>query len=182
VAIVAVSVVAGARLLAAADETVPIWSAATDLAAGAAFDEADLASTAVRLTGDELAHYLRVGDPLPEGVLLRAVGAGELVPAGAIGPAEVSGTVQLPISVDPEQVPPSVVAGAVVDVYLVREGATGEPALSAVGVVDAPRVEDAFVVSGKRQLVLAVPEDDARGFFAQLAADSTATLTVVRRG
>lgn len=181
VAIVAVSVVAGSRLLAAADETVPVWAAAADLAPGAAFDQGDLVSTPVQLADTDPARYLKVGDMLPEGVLLRGVGEGELVPAAAIGPAEQSGTVQVPISVDPEQVPPSVAAGAVVDVYLVGEGATGDPALSAVSVVDAPAIEDSFVVSGKRQLVLAVPEADAHGFFALLAADSTATLTVVRR-
>ncbi|MFT4287362.1 hypothetical protein [Nocardioides sp.] len=182
VAIVAVSVIAGARLLASADDTVPVWSATADLAAGATVEEADLVATAVRLADDELDHYLKVGDPLPEGVLLRAVGAGELLPAAALGSAGASGTVQLPVSVEPDQVPPSVGAGAVVDVYLVREDAAGEPVLSAVSVIEAPRADDALLVSGKRQLVLAVPEDAASGFFAALAADSAATLTVVRRG
>ena len=51
----------------------------------------------------------------------------------------------------------------------------------AVSVLDAPDVQDSFVVSGKRQLVLAVPEDDARRFFGLLGAADSPTLTVVRR-
>ncbi|MFI2707917.1 hypothetical protein ACH5WX_10255 [Nocardioides sp. CER28] len=189
-AIVAVSVVAGARLLAAADDTVAVWVASGDLAAGAPLTAGDLERHQVRFAdGDDLDGYFRASDPPPVGVLLRGVGSGELVPRAAVGAAGQNGTVQVPLSVDPEQVPPSVGAGSVVDVYLLGRAGTrdtdppgdAEPALAAVGVVDAPDVEDSFVVSGKRQLVLAVPEDDARRFFGLLGASDSPTLTVVRR-
>jgi hypothetical protein len=186
-AIVAVSVVAGARLLASADDTVPVWAAAGDLAAGAPLTSADLEQHRVRFAdSDDRAGYFSGPQAPPDGVLLRSVGADELLPRAALGPVEQSGTVQVPLSVDPEQVPPSVAAGSVVDVYLLggdheRSSDGADPALAAVSVVDAPDVADSFVVSGKRQLVLAVPEDDARRFFGLLGAVDSPTLTVVRR-
>jgi hypothetical protein len=190
-AIVAVSVVGGARLLASADDTVPVWVAHGDLAAGAPVTAADLDRHRVRFTDrGDLAGYFSGADAPPDGVLLHGIGAGELVPRTAIGPSAESGRVQLPVSVDPEQVPPSVGAGSVVDVYVL--GSTGarigpsrtddvEPALAGVGVVAAPDVQDGFVVSGKRQLVLAVPEADARRFFGLIGATDSPTVTVVGR-
>lgn len=186
-AIVAVSVVAGARLLASADDTVPVWAAAADLAPGAPLAGADLEQHRVRFADDgDLAGYYPATAAPPDGVLLHGVGAGELLPRAAIGPVEGSGTVQLPLAVDPEQVPPSVGAGSVVDVYLIDDAdapatRSAEPVLSGVGVVEAPDMADSFVVSGKRQLVLAVPEDDAKRFFGRLGAADSPTLTVVRR-
>lgn len=191
VAIVAVSVVAGARLLAAADDTVPVWATRADLAAGAPVSAADLEQHRVRFDdGADLAGYFAAGEAPPDGVLLHGVGAGELLPRAAVGAAAGAGTVQVPVSVDPEQVPPSVGAGSVVDVYVLGgdrtedpavPGGEAEPALAGVGVVEAPDPEESFVVSGKRQLVLAVPEDDARRFFALMSAEDSPTVTVVRR-
>jgi hypothetical protein len=189
-AIVAVSVVAGARLLASADDTVAVWAAGGDLAAGAPLTAGDLERHRVRFAdGDDLSRYFTGAEPPQDGVLLRGVGAGELVPRTAVGAAGQGGTVQVPVSVDPEQVPPSVAAGSVVDVYVLgaREGAGASrvegaaPALAGVGVVDAPDVSDSFVASGKRQLVLAVSEDDAERFFGLIGAADSPTLTVVRR-
>ncbi|WP_091119598.1 hypothetical protein [Nocardioides terrae] len=186
-ALVAVSVVAGARLLAASDDTVRVWAAGDDLAAGAPVTAADLEQHRVRFAdGDDVGGYFRATEP-PDGVLLRGVGAGELVPRSAVGAADQNGTVQVPLAVDPEQVPPSVGTGSVVDVYLLggpvdgARDADAEPVLAGVSVVDAPAVEDSFVASGKRQLVLAVPEDDAHRFFGLVGAADSPTLTVVRR-
>jgi hypothetical protein len=49
-------------------------------------------------------------------------------------------------------------------------------------VVDAPELESSFGTSGKRQLVLAVPDDAAPAFFALLARYDAPSLTVVRHG
>jgi hypothetical protein len=186
VAVVAVSVVAGARLLAAADDTVAVWVAADDLAAGAPLTAAGLEAHRVRFADEsDLAGYFAASAPPPDGVALRGIGAGELVPRAAIGPAEESGTVEVPVSVEPEQVPPSVGAGSVVDVYAVggTEDSAREsrPVLEEVGVVAAPDVAESFVVSGRRQLVLAVPQDEVPRFFGLLATTEAPSLTVVRR-
>jgi hypothetical protein len=192
--IVAVSVVAGSRLLAAADDTVAVWAVATDAGPGAALTEADLVVHRVRFAEPkDLAGYYRVDDTLPGQLrLVRGVGAGELLPRGAVGAADQQAdTVELPVAVESEQVPPAVHAGSVVDVYLVGdpargEAATGEPGapvLREATVVDAPSDDGGLGgTTGRRQLVLAVPQDDATAYFAAVAALESPTLTVVRRG
>ncbi len=194
VVLVAGSVVAGARLLAAADDTVRVWAAASDLGAGDRLTEDDLVPARVRFADDgTLAGYFTVDDELPADLqLLHGLAAGDLVPRAAVGSAAETGLVEVPIAVDPEQVPPSVEAGAVVDVYVVAapdpDGdpesppPSDGPALTGVAVVDAPPLAESFGTSGRRQLVLAVAEADAAPFFALLGRYDTAVLTVVRRG
>ncbi|MBZ5735072.1 hypothetical protein K8Z61_11235 [Nocardioides sp. TRM66260-LWL] len=192
-ALVAGSVLLGARVVAAADDTVPVWAARADLGAGAPLRADDLVRTRVRLdSAADLGRYLPADEPLPSGAgVLRPVGAGELVPRAALG--TVTGTVEVPIAVEPEQVPDSVQQGAVVDVYLLGAGGTGgaggsggagggAPVLSGVTVVDARTSEESFAVSGRRRLVLAVPEADAARFFRALGAVTSPQVTVVRRG
>ena len=194
VVLVAGSVVAGARLLAAADDTVQVWSAASDLGPGARLTEEDLVAERVRFADDDaLAGYFTVDDELPADLhLLHGVAAGDLLPRAAVGSAAGTGLVEVPIAVDPEQVPSSVSTGSVVDVYVVAapdpEAETTAPApadgpaLEEVTVVDAPPLAETFGTTGRRQLVLAVPEAEAAPFFALLGSYDTAVLTVVRRG
>ena len=194
IVLVAGSVVAGSRLLAAADDTVRVWSAASDLGAGQRLTDEDLVATRVRFADDDtLAGYYAVDDELPADLrLVSGLAAGDLLPRAAVGSSADSGLVEVPIAVDPEQIPPSVEAGAVVDVYVVAApDPDGDPespppsegpALTGVAVVDAPPLAESFGTSGRRQLVLAVAEADAAPFFALLGADDTAVITVVRRG
>ncbi len=192
VAIVAASVVAGARVLAAADDTVSVWSAATDMGAGDRVTESDLVASRVRFADqDGLEGYYTVDDQLPADMQLTSgISAGELLARSAIGSATQSGLVELPVAVDPEQVPPSVDAGAVVDVYLVGAATSppgkGDqesdgPVLVGVTVVEAPELAESFGTTGKRQLVLAVPEASATSFFEVLGRYDAPVLTVVRR-
>jgi hypothetical protein len=198
IALVAASVVVGSRVLAAADDTVQVWAAASDLGAGQRVDAGDLVAQRVRFADARaLDGYFTVDDQLPADLeLTRSIDAGELLPRGAVGTPEQTGLVEVPIAVEPELVPPSVEPGDVVDVYVVAPisadtAAQGGnepqpppdgPALSAATVVAAPELESSFGTSGKRQLVLGVPEDAAPAFFALLARYDAPTLTVVRRG
>jgi hypothetical protein len=195
VVLVAASVVVGARVLASADDTVQVWAAETDLGAGQQVVAGDLVARRVRFAdADALAGYFTVDDELPADLeLTRSVGAGELLPRAAVGTPDETGLVEVPIAVEPELVPPSVGAGDVVDVYIVAPlsaDADGQdqqpppagPALSGATVVDAPELASSFGTSGKRQLVLAVPEAAAPAFFALLARYDAPSLTVVRRG
>lgn len=185
VLIVVGSVVAGSRLLAAADDTVTVWSVAADAGPGARLAADDLEPTRVRFADEgDLAGYFSVDDELPgELVLLRGVGAGELLPRAALGTAATTAdTVELPVAVDTEQVPPAVQAGSVVSVYLVGARDSG-PLLEDATVVDAPPLESTFgTTTGRRQLVLAVPADDAAAFLAELGRVDQPVLTVVRHG
>ncbi len=196
IVLVAASVVAGARLLAAADDTVQVWTAASDLGAGQRVEADDLVAQRVRFAdADALAGYFGVDDQLPADLeLTRSVAAGELLPRAAVGTPDETGLVELPVAVEPELVPPTVGAGDVVDVYVVapisadtqagqgHQAPPEGPALTGATVVDAPEPASSFGTSGKRQLVLAVPEADAPAFFALLARYDAPSLTVVRRG
>ena len=119
--LVAASVVVGARVLAAADDTVQVWAAAHDLGAGQRVEADDLVAQRVRFAdADALEGYFTVDDELPADLeLTRSVAAGELLPRGAVGTPDETGLVEVPVAVEPELVPPSVAPGDVVDVYVV---------------------------------------------------------------
>lgn len=188
IAIVAASVLLGARLLAAADDTVAVWATVADAGAGDRLTADDLTVQRVRFADEAaLSGYFAADRALPAELLLtRPVGAGELLPRAAVGAAEETGLLHVPVAVDPELVPPSVDAGAVVDVHLVpsageRAAETG-PALAGVTVLEAPELATSFGTTGRRQLVLAVPEEDAQRYFQLLATYDAPVVTVVRRG
>ncbi|WP_243059327.1 hypothetical protein [Nocardioides sp. SR21] len=188
VLLVAVSVVAGARLLAAADDTVAVWTVATDAGPGTLLTTEDLVAHRIRFAdADQQAGYFTVDDELPADLrLLRGVAAGELLPRAALGTgATPTDAVELPVAVEADQVPPSVRAGSVVDVYLRDPSARSEttgPVLEEATVVDAPALDEGFgTVTGRRQLVVAVPAADATAFLAALGRIENPVLTVVRR-
>jgi hypothetical protein len=130
VVIIAVSVLAGARLLGAGDDSVQVWAVAHDEAAGVSLGPDDLVAHRVRFDDGGAGAYFLATDALPADMTLdRPVTAGELLPRAAVGPR--ARLAQLPLSVDPAAVPPSVGPGSTVDVYV--EAST--PVLTAVAVL-----------------------------------------------
>jgi hypothetical protein len=116
VLLVLASVALGARVVAAADDTVPVYAAATARPEGSAVDPAVLRVVRVRLDAGAAA-YLDGSRPPPTGaVVLRTVGAGELVPARAVGSAQAltRRPVTLPLA---DGVPAGVVVGGRLDVW-----------------------------------------------------------------
>ncbi len=182
VLLVTASVVTGARLLAAADDTVAVWAVAGDRGSGSTVTQSDLVVRRVRFADDrDLDRYFRADEDVPEGlVLTRAVGAGELLARSAVGSADDARLLQVPLEVDPNRVPPEVATGSVVDVWVTdgagrtpRGGSGGQggqrgpaaaPALAEVTVVAAPDYDDTFAVTGARQLVVAVDHETAAEF------------------
>jgi hypothetical protein len=194
VAIVAVSVIAGARLVGSADDSVTVWAAASDLGPGDTVGAGDLVARRVRFVESaDLARYYLAREELPADLRLeRGVGEGELLPRSAVSTSGSSEAMELPVAVESTLVPPGVQSGWVVDVYLSgaptgETGASdqpddGRPVLTGVTVLDAPPVGESFAVSGQRQLVLGVTEAEARQFFRATGALDTPALTIVRRG
>jgi hypothetical protein len=144
------SVLLGARVVTAADATVPVWSAAGDLAAGTVLAEADLVPVDVRL--DDAAGAYLATTTRPEGrTLARTVRSGELLPRSALEqPAEL---VQLALPVQAGYVPPALVRGQVVDVYAVSDpvAAVRDGDAGVALVVEAAPVQ---AVSGRSEGVL----------------------------
>jgi hypothetical protein len=123
-------------------------------------------------------------------VLTRGVSAGELLPRAAVGEAATAGTLQLPLAVESQQVPPGVGPGSVVHVYLLAGPSSGttqqvarvEPALADVTVIDAPAGDATYGASGTRQLVLAVAEEEVAGFLELMGGTESPTIMVAKRG
>jgi hypothetical protein len=188
VVIVAACVVVGARILGSADDTVTVWALSGDRAAGAALDPDDLVAKQVRFAdASDLAGYFRTDEDLPaSAVLVRAVGSGELLPRAAVGSKDDAGLQQVPLSVDPGQVPASVAEGSVVDVYL-----SGSPSADLTHDLDRPVISDADVVayvsaadslagSGQAQLTVAVKPSEVRSYFSVLTRLDSPVVTIVR--
>ena len=189
VALVATSVLVGARLLGGADDTVEVWSAGGDLAAGQPVTEGDLVARRVRFAaaadGDR---YLRVGDPLPDdATLTRAVGDGELLPAAALGSAE-EGLTEVPIWAPAEVIPASVEPGSLVDVWVTpTPGADARTAgsvlvLDDVVVIAVPRGEDSFGPGGNRQVLVGVADGAAPEVGQAIAAAKDDRIVITRQG
>jgi len=186
IAIVAVSVVGGVRLVGGADDSVSVWSVSEDVGAGTTLEPDQLVARRVRFVEDaDAGRYLRTDAELPAALYLtRAVGAGELLPAGALGSAADTGVVQAPIRVAAEGVPPSITVGSRVDVYVSDETDARRPAdllLADVAVTGEADRSDELGASGDRQLVLGVPDEDADALTRLIAASAAGTLTVVGR-
>ncbi len=122
--LVIAAVVIGARVMAAGAQTSAVWAAERSLAAGTVLGPGDLRAVEVNL-GEHTSAYLTPGSSSPEGMTLVApLAAGELLAGSAVEPTVGGGRV-VAIAVAPEHMPPGVAHGAVIDLYLTRQGAPG---------------------------------------------------------
>jgi hypothetical protein len=176
------SVVVGARVVAAADDTVPVLVAAQDLTVDRPLS-ASLVQTRQVLLEDGIDRYLS-GD-VPEGyVVVRRVEAGELIPRSAVAPAgDVAEelryvTVPLPAA----ELPAGLRSGRVVDVWVAPDreeaGAVAALLLPAVTVTDVGGDSGGLGVSGtERPVTLAV----TRGGETDSVEDAVARLVAAAR-
>jgi len=167
------SVVVGARVIGAADESVNVWAAARDLAAGTALREQDLQLVPVRLF-DAGPAYLAAEAELDGRVLDRPVRAGELLPASAL--LEPADRVSVALPVPESAVPFALSRGQLVDVYATGPERQGGPDVTrlvlAAAPVQAVDGEDSGVLSsagGQRQIVVSVPSGEAGELLAAIA-------------
>lgn len=121
--LVLTSVVVGARVLAGADTSVPVYAATRDLVAGTALTDGDLRVARVRLFGNA-DRYISAAGGKPAGyVLLRAVGRDELLPRQALTPDAAAVPVRLvTVPVRRNHLPPGLAHGRSVDLYLSAGG------------------------------------------------------------
>jgi len=189
--LVAVATVTGARVLAGADDTEPVWAVAAPVRAGDPISSADLVATPTRIGGGAGAGasvYLSAGSAPPAGVFTRDLAAGELVPAAGVG-ADVSGRgVELPLSVDLGNAPADLAPGDLVDVWAVPPEATAAAeapsraaqVLSAVEVVTVAQPGGTLAGSAQQVLLRVVSSPDELG--KPLARLSSGSVVLVRVG
>jgi hypothetical protein len=170
------SVLLGARVVSAADATVPVWAVAEDLAAGTELSADDLVAVDVRL--DDAASAYLATSTRPEGrTLARAVQAGELLPRSAL--EEPADLVQVALPVQAGYVPPSLTRGQLVDVYALADPAAGALADADGSVTVVVEQAPVQALSGRTdgvlstptttvQVVVAVPTDEAADVLASI--------------
>ena len=190
VLLVTASVVVGARLLAAADDSVTVWAVARDLPAGADLVGGTLEARRVRFgETDTAARYLAAA-PLPAGSTVdRALAAGELLPRSAVAARGEVSLVEVPVSVAGDDLPATVRQGSTVDVWVTPRVATttGEQVeatrvLSGVVVVALGGAADSLAPQTTRQVIVGVEPDRADGLGAALGRLADGRVVVARRG
>lgn len=170
------SVLFGARVVTAADATVPVWSATGDLAAGTVLTAGDLVAVQVRL--DDVAGQYLATSTQPEGrVLGRAVRAGELLPRSAL--EETTGQVQLALPVQAGYVPPSLARGQLVDVYAVADPAVGASAQTGGDVDLVVSAAPVQAVTGRGDGVLSASTTTVQVVVAVAAEDAPQVLGAI---
>lgn len=188
VILVAACALLGATLLGGSDDTVGVWAARRAMNAGEPVSAEDLVRRDVRFADQHDADaYLSADTPLPSGATLaRAVGAGEMVPRGALGAAGSQALTEVPLSVDSEAVPSTLRVGAVVDVWVTPDraaDASGPPGGSDgsdaprsvlvfddVAVLSVPRSGSSLGPTATRQVIVGVGEDQQSRLPTSLAA------------
>ena len=153
VLLVVVAVGGGAATIASADRSTEVWGVRTGLVAGSRIGAGDLESRSVRFVSGDLAdRYLAASaDPPAGSVVLRAVGAGELLPRDAVAATLPTARVELPLSVAAGDLPPSLRAGAAVDVWAApgeNRSAAGQGTDRAVRVLAAVPLQSLVTASG----------------------------------
>ena len=117
--LVLVSVVVGARVLSSADRSTLVWAASKDLTAGTLLAEGDLEPVRVRLF-ESAGAYVGAGGQPPVGyVVRRGLGAGELLPQGALTEPQRSAELRLvTVPVEAGHYPPTLRDDQRVDLWV----------------------------------------------------------------
>ena len=190
IVIVAASVLLGVRVLAAADNTVGVWALTKDLPAGTRINAGEVERVQIRFDDRDAAdRYLSADQALPSSsVLQRAVGKGELLPRKALAGAGQA-LVEVPVSVEVDEVPATVKEGSVVDVWVTPQAAAradkladATRVLSNVVVVKAAKAADTLSPSGTRQVIVGITADQAERLGPALGRTSSGRVVITKRG
>lgn len=180
IAMVAASVLLGSWVVRTAQATVPVYVARAALVPGDRLDASTLAVVDVRLGTVGAHRYLSADEPLPDAVVVRVVGRGELVPASAVGDAATLDA--RPVSVTLEHAPSKdVTSGAQVDLWFTPTPAAGADAAPArprqlatnLVVAEVAAQDGAFRVAGATQVQVLVPSGELADVLEATAADGT---------
>ncbi len=142
VLLVLLSVLAGSWVVARADDTTPVYTAARPLLPGQEVTEADLVVTSVRLD-EAMSAYVDSSAGVPQDTyVLQTVRPGELVPARALGTARQAKDKTVAVPIDPTAA--SILRdGSVVDVWVSRR----DPEEAGVRYVDPELLLEGAVVA-----------------------------------
>jgi hypothetical protein len=185
VLLVAITALAGAKLLSSADDTTAIWAAERDLPAGTKLTSEDLTTVRVRFTSSDAAGQYVAADANLQGlVMVRAVKAGEFVPRQAAVSQTDNDRTELPLAIATGRLPADTAAGDQVDIWVIPKDAA-QPARKLWETVRVSQVDAVKGVSGgsaRRQVLIGLDPADLPKLPAALAAMSAGEPVLVRRG
>lgn len=184
--LVLLSATLGARLVGSVDDRVPVFVAASDVAAGDVVTSGALKRVEVRL-GEGTAQYLSgLGAPPDGSFFLRDLRAGELVPSTALGSAGQVGVQRLTVPVEARSAL-GLLRGTRVDVYVSRRarGESQETSAKAVRVLDDVAVADVLPgssglgSSSQTAVQVYVPSEQVRTLVEAIGSEARVTLVPV---
>ena len=186
VVLVLLSMAIGAKVIAAADDTVPMYAAAASLVPGQPVTQSDVKRVDVQLGADRGRYVAADHDIAPDTFALRDVRPGELLPRSALGTKADINLKPVSLPVDGGSAA-QLAAGSIVDVWVnarVTSSATekyGSPVktLEAAAVVHAPDTTGGGLgaASGTTAVQIMVPEASVQALIA--AIDQGAKITLV---
>ncbi len=168
------SMTLGAKVVARADDTTPVWSAAGSLSAGSVLRSSDVVVAHVHLPPTALG-YVPASAPVVGRTLAHGLGSGELLPLAALVTPSEAGRVEVSVPVRAGHFPLDLARNDHVDVYVTPTPAAGGAAadgedrpaprrvLAAATVAQVRRSDGRLGVSssGETGIVLALPRTAA---------------------
>jgi len=186
VVIVILSMTVGAKAIAAADDTLPMYAAVSALVPGQPVTQRDVRRVEVQLGADRVRYVAADHDIAPDTVALREVRPGELVPSSALGPRSAIDLKPVSVPVDSGDAT-ALAAGSVVDVWVnARDRSSAVPSygkpvktLEAAPVARTPDTTGGGMgaAAGTTAVQIMVPEAGVEALIA--AIDQGAKITLV---
>ena len=180
--VLVVASVAGVWLLVTASrQTVPVLAATRTIVPGEVVSADELRVVDVALGASETTYL--PPDALGDGLIAtRTIGAGELVPAAAVGAAESARTTTVVIR-SATDVPAAVTAGTVVEVWSAPAEEQGRHGIPSILIADATVVsvvqDDSMIGGGAASLELVIARSDVAATLAAIAAESALSVVPV---
>jgi hypothetical protein len=189
VVLVATSVVVGARVVAAADDTVAVWSMRQDVSAGSALTAEDVTVSHVHFAdAAEADRYFDGDQTLPDGAVVgHDLAAGELLARSALVKPESEAVSELPLPVADGLYPADLETGDRVDVWVAPEDAAdkraaAEQVLDGVAVLRTDLGSTSVGGGASAVVLVALDADGEAALDELLAAVTTGAVYLVREG
>ncbi|HKJ12589.1 MAG TPA: SAF domain-containing protein [Ornithinimicrobium sp.] len=184
VLLVLLSVLTGAWVIAAADDTTGVYAATGPLLPGQEVRESDVTVVSVHLDETAAAYTDASGGLRPGTYALRAVAEGELIPAAALGSAREAQDKTVAVPLDPAA-SASLKVGAIVDVWVSRRDPDQagvryldpELLLERAVVAEVPRAARGLDVGvGRAPVSLVVPASEVSAVISSVDQEARITL------
>jgi len=188
VVLVAASVVVGARVLAAADDTVAVWSLRGDVPAGSQLTSGDVTISRVRFEdAADAGRYFDGDAEIPAGLVVdHDLVAGELLARSALVEPVSRATSDVPVSLADAVYPADLEVGDRVDVWVTPTDEASRRRESSLVFHDVPvlqaEVADAALSGATAVVTVGLDSDQAASLDKDLAVIGAGSVTMIRVG